>query len=86
MGNEHFKKVLGNSFSERMKNPGGVQTTLTKEKTPFATYCYLVPTLDSSKISQLTPPITRPSHLVAIQCDLNPLLLEEKVCQSMPVT
>ena len=38
-----------------------------KRKTPnlqiFANYCYLVPTLDSSKISELTPPITRPSHL-----------------------
>jgi len=46
------------SICSAMENPGGVQTTLTKEKNPFATYCYLVPTLDSSKISELTPPIT----------------------------
>ena len=60
------------SLCSAMENPGGVQTMLTKEKPKFANYCYLVPTLDSSKISELTPPITRSSHLVAIQCDLNP--------------
>ena len=46
------------SLCSAMENPGGVQTTFTKEKNPFANYCYLVPTLDSSKISELTPPIT----------------------------
>jgi len=52
-------KPINYSLCSATKNPGGVQTTLTKEKNPFATYCYLVPTCDFSKISELTPPIIR---------------------------
>jgi len=63
------QKIATNSYSlcSATKNPGDVQTTFWNDKPRYATFCYLVPTLDSSKISELTPPITIPVHSMSFE-------------------